>query len=269
MNLLRLPSCLMCLALLLLLPALAANGVKLEAPNLSLNVYQRIFPTAKAASIALSTYNLHEVTFAVYPVNIETLIPDTTVLDAGDSPKNSRSVVARLKALSLTHPLASWAVRVKHPYPNDWCNQQVKLPLLPHGVYVVEARGGGVTQRTWLAISSLALITKRSPDLLQAWLVQADHAAPVARTTLVLFGPHGRLQQQKTGMDGLAPFTVPLQAGTLWVAARDAEPAFARALPPEAEKPYRVYLYTDRPILPPRAAGVLPRHRARHAARRL
>ena len=245
---------LLCLPLfflaLFLLPA-PANGVPLEAPNLTLNVYQRIFPASKEAGVTLSTYNLHQVTFTLYPVDIETLIPNTTVLNAGNAPDNPLSVTARLKKMSLAQPLKSWAVTVKHAYPNDWVNRQVKLPALPRGVYAIEASGGGVRQRTWLAISSRVLVTKRSPDALTAWLVSAEACRPIAGVTLALYGESGRLQQVKTGSDGLAVFKAPLPAGALWVSARDGEPAFTSAQPPEAEKPYRVYLYTDRPLYRP------------------
>lgn len=236
--------------LLQLVPACAAPP-KLEPANLSLNAYRRIFPAGKPAELSLSTYNLRRVTFSVHPVDIEDLIPNTAVLDAEDSAQNPASVRGRIKRMALAAPLKSWAVTVKDFYPNDWRYRGVKLPALPEGVYVVQASGGGVSQRTWFAVSSRALITKRSPDVVTAWLVTTDGRTTPAGVPLTLYNATGRLMTVTTGKDGLATFPVSSNAGALWVAARAGAPAFARAGDPGDEKPYRIFLYTDRPIYRP------------------
>ncbi len=242
-----------CVLALLLLVAAAFAAPKLEAANLSLNLYQRIFPVGKEARLSLSTFNLRAVTISVHPADIEAIIPNTTVLNAGyDSPKNPNSVRGRLKAMTLRRAVKTWTEQVgKDFYPNRWSNRAVKLPKLPAGVYIVQASGGGVSQLTWFAVSGRALLVKRSPDMVQAWLVTTDGKKAVAGVPLALYNNKGKLQTAVTGADGIATFNVTSAAGPLWVAARAGDPAFSRASEPYTEKPFRAFIYTDRPIYRP------------------
>jgi len=238
---------------LLLLCALAALAApaKLDPANLTLQVYQRIFPPRKPPTLTLELYNLRSVTLRIYPTDIESLIPNAAVLETSNDRKNPNSVVGRLARMSLSRPVKTLTVTVKKYYPNQWTYPPFKLPKLPSGVYVVEASGGGVTKRTWLAVSSDALLVKRSPDVVTAWLVNATSGKPIAGVPLALYDAKGKTQTARTGADGLATFKTPTAHGPLWVAAREHEPAFARASSPPEEKPYQVYLYTDRPIYRP------------------
>lgn len=241
-----------CLGLLAIL-ALAAPGfsrAKPQAPNLSLHVYQRIYTPGKPAQISLSLYNLKSASLSVHAVDIETLVPNTRALDYTDGPQ-PESLVNRLKRMKLTSPLRTWSAAPKHFYPDSWAEVAVKLPALPSGVYVIQASGKGVTARAWFAVSKRALVVKRSPDLVLAWLVEAAGGQPVAGAPLALYGPKGRMQVALTGSDGMATFKSAPAQGSLWVAARDREPAFSSASPPYQAEPYLAYMYTDRPIYRP------------------
>ncbi|MHB9132320.1 MAG: alpha-2-macroglobulin family protein [Armatimonadota bacterium] len=239
-----------CICLLLAGLAFAAGNP--HAPNIErFYLYQRTFPPNKPVKVTLNVYNLHQVTMALYRVNIEQVIPNAAILQQSDDRRNPNSVYGRLMAMSLPRPVKQWPVTIKHFYPNQFLQQTVTLPKLPSGVYVLEARGGGVVQRTWLAISWRALVVERSPDVVKAWLVHEETGRPVPGVPLALYGEKGRLQVVNTGSDGLATFPAPAGYGPLWVAARSGDPAFAHAQAPEMEKPYRIYLYTDRPVYRP------------------
>jgi len=238
---------------LLLLCALAtlAAPVKLDPPNLTLQVYQRIFPPQKPPTMTLELYNLRSATIRIYPTTVEALIPNAAVLETSNDRKNPNSVAGRLARMTLSKPVKTLPVSVKKFYPNQWSYPQFKLPKLPSGVYIIEAAGGGVTKRTWLAVSSQALLVKRSPDVVTAWLVNSTSGKPVPGVALALYDAKGKTQTLRTGADGLATFKSPTAKGPLWLAASGKEPAFARASAPSEEKPYQVYLYTDRPIYRP------------------
>lgn len=238
------------LPLLCALAGLAAPP-KLDPANLSLQVYQRIFPPQKPPKLALELYNLRSASIRIYLTTIEALIPNAAVLETSNDRKNPNSVAGRLARMTLGKPIKTVPMAVKKFYPNQWSYQQVALPKLPSGVYVIEAAGGGVAKRTWLAISTRALLVKRSPDVVTAWLVNATSGKPVPGMTLVLYDAKGKSQVTRTGADGLATFKSPTARGPLWLAARGTEPAFVRASAPSEEKPYQVYLYTDRPIYRP------------------
>jgi uncharacterized protein YfaS (alpha-2-macroglobulin family) len=87
--------------------------------------------------------------------------------------------------------------------------------------------------------------------VVKAWLVSSDGRRTPGGVPLALYDTKGRRMTARTDADGLATFPIGRDAGSLWVVATDGDPAFARAPAPEAEKPYRVYLYTDRPIYRP------------------
>ena len=228
--------------------------VKLEAPNLALRVNQRIFLPAKPANpveIALDSYNLHAVQLALYRSDIAEIIPNAAFAGAPDDRRNPRTVAGRLARMALSHPVKRWSVAIKTFYPNNWFNQMVKLPALPTGVYILQASGGGVDKRTWLAISTRALLVKQSPDVVMAWLTTTDTGQPVAGVPLAFYDAGGSMTTIKTGNDGLVTFATKAPGQPIWVAARDAEPAFALAPAVQPEAPYQGYLYTDRPLYRP------------------
>lgn len=229
-------------------PHAAANAL---VPNLSIYVAQRVFPPNKPMTASLSTFNLKQATLAVFRTEIKEVVPNAAVIYAGDNPANPIGVPHRLRAMKLGTPHKRWPVVVKDSYQNSWREQQVKLPKLPSGVYILQARSGKVTARTWFAVSTQALVVKRSPDVLKAWLVTTESGQPVANASIVLYDEHGPLRTERTESDGIATFPATQREQKLWLASRGGEPAFSRAAAPEDEKPYAVYMYSDRPIYRP------------------
>lgn len=240
----------LCLTLLALLAATTTFAAKLDPPNLRLDSSPQTYVTGAAIKLSLSTYNIKRVTLAAYRIDITSLIPNASVLDAGENQYDPNGIFQRIRKLRLSSPVKSWSVKTKMPYPNNWEEQTIKLPALGSGVYVIEARGGGITKRTWLAITSRALVVKRSDHVVKAWLVNANTGQPVAGVPIAAASRNGTMAVVSTGRDGIA--TIPADyRGTLWFVARGSEPAFAYLAGLSPEDPYTIYTYPDRPLYRP------------------
>ncbi|MEI6519024.1 MAG: MG2 domain-containing protein [bacterium] len=232
-----------------------AMGAKPNAftPNVSVHIYQRIYQVNKPIILPVSFYNLHSVQLSLYRVKVEDIIPNAKVLENSYNEKDPLSAANRLQKMKLSRPYRTQQVATKDKYYNNyWFYKNVKLEKLPEGVYVVEVKGYGITKRSWVAVSSQALLVKRSPDVVKAWLVNTKDGKPVNGAQLKLFNETGYVETVITGSDGLATFkTAPKPKELLWIASQGKSPAFSRASQPNIEKPFRTYFYTDRPIYRP------------------
>ncbi len=232
-----------------------AMGAKPNAftPNVSVYIYQRIYPVNKQIVIPVSFYNLHSLQLSLYRVKVEDIIPNAKVLENSYNDKDPLSAANRLKNMKLSAAFRTQQVTTKKKYYNNyWFSQNVKMDKLPEGVYVVEAKGYGISKRTWLAVSSQALVVKRSPDVVKAWLVAAKDGKPVGNAKLKLFNEAGYVETASTSSDGIATFkTAPKPKELLWISSQEKSPAFSRASQPNIEKPFKTYFYTDRPIYRP------------------
>lgn len=223
-----------------------------HAPNVQVEVHQRTFVTGQKPTVTVSLYNLSKATLAAYRIDLADLVPNAKTVSISD-PSNREGLPYRLKHLDLSwKPLvATWTVVLKETYPDAWISHGSHAPPLPAGVYVIVANGGGVTQRTWLAISSRALVVKRSPDKLMGWLVNAQTGQPVPGATIAIYNEKGRAAVVQTERDGRFRYATPSSSEQLWVASRTGDPAFVQATPPQKAPAYRAYVYTDRPIYRP------------------
>ncbi|MBM3472009.1 MAG: hypothetical protein FJX75_01890 [Armatimonadetes bacterium] len=223
-----------------------------SAPNVHVEVHHRTFMPGEKGSVRVSLYNLSKATLTAYRIDLEELVPNAKTVSISD-PKNVDGLPYRLKRLDLSKRAASatWAAALKKTYPDSWMSVDSKLPALQPGVYVILAKGGGVTQRTWLAVSSRALVTKRSPDKLMGWLVNAETGQPVVGGTVAIYNEKGRVAVVKTEADGRFRYATPSATELLWAASRTGDPAFVAASVPRKVPAYRAYVYTDRPIYRP------------------
>ncbi|MBM3501368.1 MAG: hypothetical protein FJX74_22165, partial [Armatimonadetes bacterium] len=215
----------------LLVGAALAQGGQAEArrrahaPNVQVEVHHRTFMPGEKSSIRVSLYNLSQASLAAYRIDLEELVPNAKTVSISD-PKNADGLPYRLKRLDLSGRgvAAAWTATLKKTYPDSWQSMDAKLPALPPGVYVIVAKGGGVTQRTWLAISSRALVTKRSPDKLMGWLVNAGTGQPVVGGTVAVYNAKGRVAVVQTERDGRFRYATPSSTEPLWVASRVGDP---------------------------------------------
>lgn len=239
------------LVVMLVLMAEAVWGAA-QAPNLQLAVNQRTFLVGKKAEVSLSTYNLKQAALAVYPVALEALVPNASAIASEDA-KVKGSVPNRLKGLNLKglRAVKSWSVPVKKAGKDYWEDQLVKMPVLAPGVYVLTATGGGVQKRTWFAVSGRAMLTKRSPKEVLAWVVNARTGQPAVGVKVGLYDEKGKAKVAATTGEGLVKFDAPAPGIGAWVSTQVGDPAFAEADSPYAPDPYKAYIYTDRPVYRP------------------
>lgn len=252
---------------LALTPVLAANtGRREKAPNVTLEVYQRSFAIGTKVQLEASLYNLKQVQLAVYPVSLETLAPNAKAVEDEDV-KVKGSLPYRLKQLDLsrTAPVATWTAALKTFYADSWSDLTVKVPKgLAPGVYVASIKGGGVEKRTWFAVSTRALLLKRTPTEILAWAVNSVTGQPISGLPIAVYDEQGKRAVKATTGDGLVKLPAPPLRASAWVVTQAGDPAFALASSPSVLDPYIAYLYTDRPIYRP---GHLVRFRGTLRAR--
>ncbi len=229
----------------------AANPNKIKAlkPNLDLYVYRRCFSPGEAVQVNLSTFNAPVVQFAAYPLDLGAAVTSSTAMkDFGKT----------LKILPLgRRATASWRVAVKS-FPDQWAGASVKVPKLMPGAYILVAtassHGVTVQKRTWIAITQVALLAKRSPEEMLVYACDVNSGRPMPNVSLRLADENGRLGQALvTGAAGTARSSAARSAsGSLWIfGSTKLGPAFAIAAAPDVPEPYAVYTVTDRPIYRP------------------
>ncbi len=240
----------------LALPALGDNDSEAyrqaHAANVGIDVSQRIFPVGEKAEIRAWLYNTKRADFRAYEVPLEKLAPNAFAVHESDEDKEG-SLPYRLKRLDLgaIPPAAKWTLKLEKIYEDSWESKDLKIPKLGPGVYVIEMTGGGVSARTWLAISDRALVSKRSPDVVLGWLVNAKTGQPVAGSWVHLYDRKGRVAAKKTEKDGTVEFPPPAPHDICWMAATGGDPAFVMPAAPDKVDPYEAFVYTDRPIYRP------------------
>ncbi len=223
-----------------------------HAPNLTIEVRKRTFLVGKKAFVRVSLYNLQAASLAAYPVKLEELVPNARTVSIS-SPNNKDGLPYRIKHLDLSRrrPARTWAVRLKKTYRDSWRSQDAELPRLPAGVYVISVRAGGVEQRTWLAVSTRALLAKRSPDKIFGWLVDASTGRAVAGVPVAVYDENGRIGVVTTERDGRFRYAPKSPWGHYWLATQAGSPAFVKPAAPGKPRSYQAYVYTDRPIYRP------------------
>jgi uncharacterized protein YfaS (alpha-2-macroglobulin family) len=236
------------------IPAFAQNDAHREAhaPNVDIEVHQRIFPTGEKPECRVSLYNTKKVVLTVYAVDLAELAPNAFAISESDADKEG-SLPWRLKRLDLTSRRASRRVVVtlKDIYEDSWRSKDIELPGLHPGVYVLRAVGGGVEARTWLAVSNRALLCKRSPETVLGWLVNARTGQPVAGSWVALYDRDGKVAAQKTERDGTVVFASPSERDICWMTATGGDPTFVQPSAPRKGRHYEAFVYTDRPIYRP------------------
>ena len=218
--------------------------VKATKPNLDIFTYRRSYVPGEKVQVRLSVYNTPAVNFTAYRMDLPEVVKNSAGLaDFGRT----------LKALKLAGlPVAAtWRYPVGKTYPDQWAERAVPVPRLSPGVYLISARGPGVEKRTWLNITAVALLAKRSRQETLVSATDADTGAPLSGLALTIYNGHGPAGRVVTGADGICRF--PTQTpDAVWVYGEyQRSPAFALASLPPAPDPYSVYLVTDRPIYRP------------------
>ncbi len=232
------------LVLLCLVTGFIQGRAAADKPNFDLFVYRRAYTTGERVSLRLSTYNEKAVDLAAFPVDLRALTPTS---------KSLEHMKARIAAVNLSglHAAHLWRFKVVDSYPDRWSENEVKAPRLQPGVYLIRARSGGIEKRTWLAITDIALVTKRSRQELMVYAVNALTGRPQPNIHLEVADTVGRRGEGVTDISGIWRSHQP-PYGNLWVVRKTgAMPAFLLTGVPAPPEPYAVHVSTDRPIYRP------------------
>ncbi len=221
-------------------------------PNLELYVYRRCYAPDEGVSLRLSGFNVKSVQLAAYRIALPALIRNSVEVGA---------MGKRIAGLDLRseRPLRSWAQSMGMVYPDQWMEREAKVPRLEPGVYLMRAAAAGVEKRTWLAITDVALLAKRSRRELLVYATDARSGRPLPGMGLSVVDRVGHGRSVSTGTAGLASLPlVPRSAAdepesdNLWIyGMRSGNPAFLLSGAPPPPEPYAVYAYSDRPVYRP------------------
>ncbi len=221
-------------------------------PNVRIDCSQRVFLADDEPQVAVGLYNLPRAEVTAYALDLEQIAPNAAAF-ADSNPKRTGSWAQRLDRLDLSklRRVKTWSVAPKETYPDDWADLASKLPFTTPGTYVAVVSAKNVQARTWLAITRRAVLVKRSPDKVLAWLVDAKTGRPVEGGSVALYNARERVAVVKTERDGLVRFEAPPLRELAYVATRDGDPAFSLSPWPGTERPYEAYIFTDRPVYRP------------------
>ncbi|HEX8234411.1 MAG TPA: MG2 domain-containing protein [Abditibacteriaceae bacterium] len=144
-------------------------------------------------------------------------------------------------------------------------SRQLNLPELPPGIYVIRGEGGGTKDWAVVNITNLAVVVKRSPQRLLAWVTDFRSGVPVAGARVSLWqrsseaGRESRLMvQATTGRNGASLLTAAGDSAKgdsannqILIASRGSDNA---GVPLTVENPdgkLTMHFQTDRPIYRP------------------
>jgi uncharacterized protein YfaS (alpha-2-macroglobulin family) len=226
--------------------------VKQAPPEVSLWVARDVAPGPKVR-LTLNTRNVATVRL------VATRLRDTSWLLRRDRDET------KTKPQNIETGARSWLADMRPPKEKKQLHQidiyrsrQINLPNLPPGIYLVEAQGREKTAWGVVNITSLAVVTKRSPKRLLTWVTDFKSGAPIAGARVELWNRGGKIARNGagnvmgfTGRDGVALLPTPPGNDQVLIVSRGDDHA---GVPVAAENPdgkLITHFQTDRPIYRP------------------
>ncbi|PQV63080.1 hypothetical protein B1R32_11657 [Abditibacterium utsteinense] len=143
----------------------------------------------------------------------------------------------------------------KNPYQIDsYRSRQINLPLTRPGVYLVEARKGEVSDWGVVNVTNLAVVTKRSPQRLLAWVTNFRSGQTVSGAQVNLWNRSGQVvagAAGKTAKDGTTIFPIAGGRDQVLVVTRGDDAAGVTVSNPEPDGKIKMHFQTDRPVYRP------------------
>jgi hypothetical protein len=141
----------------------------------------------------LNTRNLATITVSVYKMDGEKWLRIRRGYGNGDQ-ADTRPDVPTPNKPARVFPVTVGDPKLKPSpqQPDVYRSKQFNLPVLPPGVYLLEARGGGGAQ-SWAVvnITNLAVVLKRAPGTMLAWVTDHATGAPVTGAKVTLWDKGG------------------------------------------------------------------------------
>jgi len=231
--------------LVLILPIGAAPTTHARKPNLDISTYRRSYTSDEPVTLRLSAYNESGVSVSVYRFDLGKLVPNSDALG------KLGPAIAKVSLDRLPH-VKTFPVGLGKTYPDNWSEHEVKVPHLGPGTYLFSVRGAGIEKRTWLMVTDIALIAKRSRQELLVFAADARSGKPVPGITLDTLDAHGRRTKGGTDAQGLWRSALLADTGNVWVTGNTNQgPVMDLAGSQPTPEPFTIVTYTDRPIYRP------------------
>jgi alpha-2-macroglobulin len=230
-------------------PAAAQRTAAPHRPALDLFVYRRSHTTDETVKLRLSAFNQTRVEFSVFRLSLPRIVQSSRSLE---------TIAKTLKAVNVASlpQVRQWRYAMGKSYPDQWTERELNVPHLGPGVYLVRARGGGAERRTWLAVTDIAVLSKRSRQELLVFAASIHSGKPVSGLQLAMLDAGGHAVRGATDGSGVlrtrrADDKTGKEANIWIYGEQSGQPAFLLAGAPPPPPPYTVYMYTDRPIYRP------------------
>ncbi|HEY3413508.1 MAG TPA: MG2 domain-containing protein [Armatimonadota bacterium] len=156
-------------------------------------------------------------------------------------------------------PVKSWSVSAstpgQRPSPNQadvYRSRQVNLPPLSPGVYLLVLNAGAASAWAVVNVTDLAVVVKRSPRAVAAWVTDVKTGSPVSGADAGLYWRDGqRLGGASTRADGLAQFPAPAATDQVVIIRYHGDLAAVPIGVSDPDGALTMHFQTDRPVYRP------------------
>lgn len=234
------------LCLVLLGAPLWAAPAKQQSPTVNIGVGRDVAP-GKRVQVTINTRNLPAVNVAAWRLSDFSWLLNRE-RNTRPRPRTPGKADVFFKA-SVVDPKAK-----PNAYQIDvYRSRQINLPITRPGVYLVEASGGGASDWGVVNVTNLAVVAKRSPRHLLAWVTDFRSGKVIPGASAALWNRGGSAQgnAQKTGADGATLFETSGGKDQVLVVTRGDDAAGVTVSNPEPDGQLRMHFQTDRPIYRP------------------
>lgn len=234
-----------------------------RVPTFTLYNGQRVFLPGEKPQVNVSGALLTDFTVELY--RLDPYRDRATVTDAARRQAASDRLAKGENTIYETHHNATLD-------PDGDFDGQITLPSQLNGLYFVRmiSDEGSMVRTSWFMVTDLALVTRRSPHELLVYAQDFSTGKPVQGALLEFFDGKRSVRKAVTGADGTFVWKEPGPAALTVVGQQADSYAYSRTdgqSSGDAGEPYRVYLYTDRPIYRPghevHVRGIVRRDRER------
>lgn len=126
--------------------------------------------------LGLVARNLNSLDFKVYKIKLEDYFEKTGSIEAVD-----------LYDIPKTAPVVkNWSIKIEEKFDHEIVNKQIDADIKENGAYIIEAAGKGVTIRSLMIVSDMALVVKRSSANDLYWVTDALNGQSVSKVAIYI-----------------------------------------------------------------------------------
>jgi uncharacterized protein YfaS (alpha-2-macroglobulin family) len=161
---------------------------KPAAPEIHLSTKRDVAPGPKVR-LSLNTRNLATVTLTAYKIDAERWLRERDLRTAGIGEGPPPAPLAPGKpARTFPVTVGDPKLRPSAEQPDVYRSKQFNLPVLPPGAYLLVASGGGAKNAwTVVNVTNLAVVVKRAPRAVLAWVTDHGTGQPVSGARVALW----------------------------------------------------------------------------------